>query len=271
MTYWRDWRGNLPLCLLYWLCFRSICLWSSERVTASSKDFGWLSLLAVIAAESIIQKSGPRSELVLLHAPNLIALICFTSGALLWPIAKFYEGTFVCGRELDRCYIWSQLSCRSFRPAWVPSPCHHFLRSMSLACLSYYQPNLKVYGETLHSLQVEFKRAGKSSESSMSILGCKQSLETEMKIRDLSLGLVRVFRFVPFTILLLTWPFAGTTGRPKGVSISHNALIVQSQAKITLVGYSRNDVSASFDQQSPEHSPQLVRENFIQMALMVAD
>uniref|UniRef100_A0A5B6YT33 Uncharacterized protein n=1 Tax=Davidia involucrata TaxID=16924 RepID=A0A5B6YT33_DAVIN len=35
---------------------------------------------------------------------------------------------------------------------------------------------------------------------------------------------------------------SGTTGRPKGVTISHSALIVQSLAKIAIVGYSEDDI-----------------------------
>lgn len=34
----------------------------------------------------------------------------------------------------------------------------------------------------------------------------------------------------------------GTTGRPKGVAISHVALTVQSLAKIAIIGYGENDV-----------------------------
>ncbi|KAJ0081707.1 hypothetical protein Patl1_11407 [Pistacia atlantica] len=34
----------------------------------------------------------------------------------------------------------------------------------------------------------------------------------------------------------------GTTGRPKGVTISHSALVVQSLAKIAIIGYSEDDV-----------------------------
>lgn len=34
----------------------------------------------------------------------------------------------------------------------------------------------------------------------------------------------------------------GTTGRPKGVTISHSSLVVQSLAKIAIVGYSEDDV-----------------------------
>ena len=37
----------------------------------------------------------------------------------------------------------------------------------------------------------------------------------------------------------------GTTGRPKGVTISHSALIIQSLAKIAIVGYDEDDVSLS--------------------------
>lgn len=39
---------------------------------------------------------------------------------------------------------------------------------------------------------------------------------------------------------------SGTTGRPKGVTLSHSALIVQSLAKIAVVGYSENDVCVSY-------------------------
>lgn len=37
----------------------------------------------------------------------------------------------------------------------------------------------------------------------------------------------------------------GTTGRPKGVIISHSAMIVQSLAKVAVVGYSEDDVCSS--------------------------
>ena len=37
----------------------------------------------------------------------------------------------------------------------------------------------------------------------------------------------------------------GTTGKPKGVTLSHGALIIQSLAKIAIVGYSEDDVCHS--------------------------
>lgn len=37
----------------------------------------------------------------------------------------------------------------------------------------------------------------------------------------------------------------GTTGRPKGVTLSHSAFIVQSLAKIATVGYGEDDVCIS--------------------------
>lgn len=37
----------------------------------------------------------------------------------------------------------------------------------------------------------------------------------------------------------------GTTGKPKGVTLSHGAFIVQSLVKIAIVGYSEDDVCFS--------------------------
>jgi hypothetical protein len=40
----------------------------------------------------------------------------------------------------------------------------------------------------------------------------------------------------------MSGPNSGTTGQPKGVAISHTSLIVQSLAKIAVVGYGEDDV-----------------------------
>ncbi len=37
----------------------------------------------------------------------------------------------------------------------------------------------------------------------------------------------------------------GTTGKPKGVTLSHSALIIQSLSKIAIVGYGEDDVRLS--------------------------
>lgn len=41
----------------------------------------------------------------------------------------------------------------------------------------------------------------------------------------------------------------GTTGRPKGATISHSSLVVQSRAKIAIVGYGEDDVCLFFLEQ----------------------
>jgi o-succinylbenzoate---CoA ligase len=53
--------------------------------------------------------------------------------------------------------------------------------------------------------------------------------------------------------LILIQP--GTTGRPKGVAISHTSLIIQSLAKIAIVGYGEDDVrTVSGPQQALSHT-----------------
>ncbi|XP_057830057.2 2-succinylbenzoate--CoA ligase, chloroplastic/peroxisomal isoform X2 [Cryptomeria japonica] len=49
------------------------------------------------------------------------------------------------------------------------------------------------------------------------------------------------FRWAPDSVALICFT-SGTTENPKGVAISHDALIVQSQAKIDIIGYNHNDV-----------------------------
>lgn len=54
-------------------------------------------------------------------------------------------------------------------------------------------------------------------------------------------------RLLIFLLFSNVW-FIGTTGRPKGVTITHSALIIQSMAKIAIVGYSEDDVRLSSDE-----------------------
>lgn len=43
-------------------------------------------------------------------------------------------------------------------------------------------------------------------------------------------------------LMLCNFYFVGTTANPKGVAISHDALIVQSKEKIAIIGYNHNEV-----------------------------
>ncbi|KAH9288255.1 hypothetical protein KI387_032372 [Taxus chinensis] len=49
------------------------------------------------------------------------------------------------------------------------------------------------------------------------------------------------FRWAPDSVALICFT-SGTTESPKGVAISHDALVVQSQAKIAFIGYNHNDI-----------------------------
>ncbi|XP_042502006.1 2-succinylbenzoate--CoA ligase, chloroplastic/peroxisomal isoform X2 [Macadamia integrifolia] len=66
-------------------------------------------------------------------------------------------------------------------------------------------------------------------------------LTTETLKKPSQISKVLDYAWAPEGIALICFT-SGTTGRPKGVSITHTALIVQSLAKIAIVGYNEDDV-----------------------------
>lgn len=50
-----------------------------------------------------------------------------------------------------------------------------------------------------------------------------------------------------FLFLVFLFVDLGTSGKPKGVTISHASLLVQSLAKLSLVGYREDDVRLSWE------------------------
>ncbi|XP_019078283.1 2-succinylbenzoate--CoA ligase, chloroplastic/peroxisomal isoform X1 [Vitis vinifera] len=77
---------------------------------------------------------------------------------------------------------------------------------------------------------------------SLSEFSSKEStLTTEMLKKPALKSLSFNYAWAPEGAVLICFT-SGTTGRPKGVTISHSALIIQSLAKIAIVGYDEDDV-----------------------------
>ncbi|OVA14989.1 AMP-dependent synthetase/ligase [Macleaya cordata] len=78
-------------------------------------------------------------------------------------------------------------------------------------------------------------------EPPSSLISTSDVLTTEALKRTLEISPLFDYCWAPDGIALICFT-SGTTGRPKGVAISHTSLIVQSLAKIAIVGYNEDDV-----------------------------
>ncbi|XP_077243869.1 acyl-activating enzyme 14 [Tasmannia lanceolata] len=93
-----------------------------------------------------------------------------------------------------------------------------------------------------HKLSATLKTCVFLGDPSLGLGTTKFLVTTSESIRKPSEGpLTFDFLQAPEEIALICFT-SGTTGRPKGVAISHTALIVQSLAKIAVVGYGEDDV-----------------------------
>lgn len=66
-------------------------------------------------------------------------------------------------------------------------------------------------------------------------------LTTEMIKRNQLVSSLATYSWAPNDAVVICFT-SGTTGRPKGVTISHLAFTTQSLAKIAIVGYGEDDV-----------------------------
>ncbi|KAG8494881.1 hypothetical protein CXB51_012500 [Gossypium anomalum] len=79
------------------------------------------------------------------------------------------------------------------------------------------------------------------SSPSLDIINKYNMLTAEMLVEQSVIYGSMNYSFAPEGAVIICFT-SGTTGRPKGVVISHTALIVQSLAKVAIVGYSEDDV-----------------------------
>ncbi|KAK8584629.1 hypothetical protein V6N13_138584 [Hibiscus sabdariffa] len=102
---------------------------------------------------------------------------------------------------------------------------------------SCYHWHCAPQGDAIPSLRWHVSLSSPSSD----VINKCNTLTVEMLVeKSVRFGSMN-YSFAPEGAVLICFT-SGTTGRPKGVVISHAALIVQSLAKVAIVGYSEDDV-----------------------------
>ncbi|XP_039050361.1 2-succinylbenzoate--CoA ligase, chloroplastic/peroxisomal-like isoform X1 [Hibiscus syriacus] len=93
------------------------------------------------------------------------------------------------------------------------------------------------HGESIPSLTWHVSLSSPSSDviNKCNILTVEMLVEQSVRFGSMN------YSFAPEGAVVICFT-SGTTGRPKGVVMSHTALIVQSLAKVAIVGYSEDDV-----------------------------
>ncbi|KAF3450298.1 hypothetical protein FNV43_RR06378 [Rhamnella rubrinervis] len=157
---------------------------------------------------------------------DIVAIAAFNNEWYMeWLLAIAYVGGIAAPLNYRWCFEETMLTMDMVRPIMLvmDKSCNHWFSKLQNCDL----PSLR-WSVSLDS-------------SSSNLISTWKLLTTEeIKkhfVRDLPLD----YSWAPEGVVIICFT-SGTTGRPKGVSISHSALIVQSLAKIAIVGYSEDDV-----------------------------
>ncbi|XP_031260380.1 2-succinylbenzoate--CoA ligase, chloroplastic/peroxisomal isoform X3 [Pistacia vera] len=202
-----------------------------------------LSRLATLKRNSVVTVSGNRRKtgeqfvhgvLTLargllqlgLRSGDIVAVSAFNSDLYLqWLLAVAFIGCIVAPLN----YRWSFKEARSamttIRPVMLVTDesCNYWYSELQSNAI----PSLK-WHVSLGSLLSGFRRI-------WSILTTDMIREHCLTSPPLN------YSWAPEGTVIICFT-SGTTGRPKGVTISHSALVVQSLAKIAIIGYSEDDV-----------------------------
>ncbi|XVF75050.1 hypothetical protein PTKIN_Ptkin13bG0157800 [Pterospermum kingtungense] len=192
---------------------------------------------SLLTISGVRRKTGPQfvdSVLILAHAllqhaiqnGDIVAISALSSDRYLeWLLAVAYVGGIVAPLN----YRWSFEEARKAMVAIKPKmlvtdeSCDYWHSALQSHALPYLRWHISLSSPSLDFID-------KYNILTMEML-------VENTVRSASLN----YSFAPEGAVVICFT-TGTTGKPKGVVISHTALIVQSLAKVAIVGYSEDDV-----------------------------
>ncbi|KAK8488125.1 hypothetical protein V6N13_138584 [Hibiscus sabdariffa] len=202
-----------------------------------------LSRLATQKRHSLVTTSGDRQktgqqfvESVLslargllqlgLRNGDVVAISAFNSDWYLeWILAVAFIGGIVAPLNYRWSFEEARMAMVTIRPKLLVTDesCYHW--------------HCAPQGDAIPSLRWHVSLSSPSSD----VINKCNTLTVEMLVeKSVRFGSMN-YSFAPEGAVLICFT-SGTTGRPKGVVISHAALIVQSLAKVAIVGYSEDDV-----------------------------
>ncbi|XWS09667.1 hypothetical protein CRYUN_Cryun39dG0008800 [Craigia yunnanensis] len=156
----------------------------------------------------------------------VVAISAFNSDwHLEWLLAVAYVGGIVAPLNYRWSFEEARMAMVTIRPKMLVT---------DESCYSWHSA---LQSHTIPSLRWHVSLSSPSSD----FLNKYNILTMEMLVEQSVRSVPVNYSFAPEGAVLICFT-SGTTGKPKGVVISHTALIVQSLAKIAIVGYSEDDV-----------------------------
>ncbi|XP_021298461.1 2-succinylbenzoate--CoA ligase, chloroplastic/peroxisomal isoform X2 [Herrania umbratica] len=162
---------------------------------------------------------------MILYFNGHMKLMCMNDTYLEWLLAVAFIGGIVAPLN----YRWSFEEARMAMVTVTPK--------MLVTDESCYRWHSALQSHAIPSLRWHVSLSSPSSDfiNKYKILTMEMLLEQSVKSGSMN------YSCAPEGAVLICFT-SGTTGKPKGVVISHTALIVQSLAKVAIVGYSEDDV-----------------------------
>ncbi|KAL5771805.1 hypothetical protein ACOSQ2_011729 [Xanthoceras sorbifolium] len=202
-----------------------------------------LSRLATLKRNSVVTISGNRQktgqQFVLgvlslarglfeldVRSGDVVAISAFNSdGYLEWLLAVSYIGGIVAPLNYRWSFKEASLAMSTIRPVMLVTDesCNHWYSELQSNAI----PSLKFH-VSLGSPSSDFIRTWNILTTDMLKVHPQRSSPLN-------------YYWAPEGAVIICFT-SGSTGRPKGVVISHSALIVQSLAKVAIIGYSEDDV-----------------------------
>ncbi|KAL6206523.1 hypothetical protein ACLB2K_023771 [Fragaria x ananassa] len=203
-----------------------------------------LSLLSTLRRNSVVTIAGNRRKTgkefvdgvmglaqglvqLGLQSGDIVSIAAFNSELYLeWLLAIAYVGAIAAPLNYRWSYEEAVLAMEVVRPAMLVS---------DDSCVSWYSKLQHIGFPSLRWHVLLDSSSDFISTSNVNVLTTETIIKQSVRAASLD------YCWAPENAVIICFT-SGTSGRPKGVAISHSAFIVQSLAKLSVVGYGEEDV-----------------------------